>query len=126
MSVFKNMIKVEQYNGSQDVFTELAKLAREDNHDIFIPSDVVWKDGTPVGCFVVNLVPVLSGYLSTKKMFARDSVAAVNIIEQVVKRSTNSNKIIFPINHNSPFHPNMLALGYQEEKNHTYFFKKFL
>lgn len=126
MSVFDHMIKVEQFNGSQDVFSCLAKLAKEDNHDIFIPTDVVFKNGEPVGCFLVQQVPVLSGYFSTKKMFAKDSIAAVNTIEQIVKRTTGTGKIIFPINHNSPFHPVMLSLDYQEEKNHTYFFKKFL
>lgn len=126
MSVFNHMIKVEQFNGSQDTFTTLAGLAKEDNHDIFIPTDVIFKDGQPVGCFMVQMLPVLSGYFSTKKMFPRDSVASVNIMEQIVKRTTGSNKLIFPINLNSPFHPVMLSLDYQEEKNHTYFFKKFL
>lgn len=126
MSAFEHMIKVEQFNGSQDVFSTLAGLAKEDNHDIFIPTDVIWKNNQPVGCFLVQMIPVLSGYFSTKNMFAKDSLAAVNIMEQIVKRSTGANKVLFPINHNSPFHANMSSFDYQEEKNHTYFFKKFL
>lgn len=125
MSVFDHLVKVETFDGSKDTFAQLSELARSDSHDIFIPSDVVWKNGQPVGCFSVQMVPILAGYFSTKNMFARDSVVAVNIIEQIVKRTTGANKVFFPINHNSPFFKNMKTLGYSEEPNHTYFHKKF-
>lgn len=124
MSLFDHLVKVEAFNSSQEDFAKLTQLAQEDKHDIFVPTDVIWKNGQPVGCFLVQMVPMLSGYFSTKNMFARDSAMAVNTMEQIVKRTTGANKVTFPINHNSPFLEKMETLGYVKEANHTYFYKK--
>lgn len=125
MSLMDHLIKVDPFNGSKVVFDKLATLAKEDEHDIFIPTDVIMKNGEPVGCFRVQTIPIVAGYFATKKMFRRDSVAAFNIMEQVIRRSTGTDRMVVPINKNSPFHANMLALGYVEESNHTYFYKNF-
>lgn len=120
-----HLVKVNPFVGSKEEFDKLAALAKEDNHDIFIPTDVIYKSGEPVGCFRVQTIPIVAGYFATKKMFPRDSIAALNIMEQVIRRSTGTDRMVVPINKNSPFHSHMLTLGYSEEANHTYFYKNF-
>lgn len=125
MSLMEHLIKVDPFNGSKELFDKIVTLAKEDNHDIFVPTDVIMKNNEPVGMFRVQTIPIVAGYFATKKMFSRDSVAAFNIMEQVIRRSTGTDRMVVPINKNSPFHSNMIALGYTEEINHTYFYKNF-
>lgn len=130
MSLMEHLIRVDPFDSSnfeksKALCIALEKLALEDKHDIFVPTDVIMKNGEPVGCFRVQTIPIVAGYLATKKMFPRDSVAAFNIMEQVIRRTTGADRMVVPINKNSPFHSNMVALGYVEEANHTYFYKNF-
>lgn len=109
---------------SKDELERVQIIAREDNHDVINPTDLVVKNGEIVGYMSINNSPIIVGHFSTKKMHARDSFTLVNIAEHVVHRLGNHN-VIWPIGKDSPFHKYFVEMGYTKLANVDLFVKEF-
>src|SRR6185312_10504772 len=116
MSILEHFVKLQPYSNTQEEFAALAEAAREDGHALALPTDVMWKNGERVGTFSVQLTPVISAWFSTKKMLARDSMMAINTIEQVMYR-TGARGVYFPVKKSSPFYPHMEAMGFVSDSD---------
>lgn len=103
----------------------LIRLSATDNHPLVEnPTDVMWKNNEIVGAFSVQVMPIVAAWFS-KKMQARDSVSAINTMEQVLFRLGN-NKICVPVDTKSNFYPLMdNELKYIRKDNVTMFFKSY-
>lgn len=109
---------------SKDQLEEVQRIAREDDHDVVNPTDLVVKNGKIVGYLSIASSPIVIGHFSTATMKARDSFTLINIAEHVVQRMGSRN-VIWPIGKDSPFHPYFTEMGYKKLANVDLFVKEF-
>lgn len=117
----EHLPQVRPFSNSPEEFADLAELARAENHMMFEPTDVIWKNGLRLGLFKVESFPMVWAYFS-KRSLARDSAIAINIMEQTLFRQ-GARAIVVPVRGDSPFHEHMEGLGYRKDNNITYFYK---
>lgn len=110
---------------SKEEFDELAKLAKDDRHGLYMPTHVVRKNGTMVGYLSIGNpgAVIVFGWFSTKEMSSRESFHLVNTAEGIVT-GPKGNVICFPIPKDSPFHSNMESMGYKNAGEYTFFIKE--
>lgn len=108
----------------RDQFERIVQLAREDDHDVINPTDLVVKNGQIVGYMSIASTPVAIGHFSTKSMHARDSFNLIQVAEHIVHRMGSKN-MVWPIGKESPFHKYFVDMGYRKLANVDLFVKEF-
>jgi hypothetical protein len=119
-----NLPYLQAYSGTKEEFDILRELAREDNHAVFYPTEVIWKGGQRVGWFSVGAMPTVWAWMSTRRMKIRDSLQAINTVEAVCRR-TGSPGVFLPCDEKSPFFPYLEKIGYVDLGKFHFFFKPF-
>ena len=104
---------------------ELAALrdaAAADKHGTLLPTHIIWKNRKIAGCFSVARVPLVTTWLSTTDMHGRDTLIAVNAVENIVS-GLGGGLIVAPVQKDSPLFPVMERLGYSPCGEFTLFQK---
>ena len=114
--ILDHFIQLKPFSGNPDEYAQLAELTRKENHSMIQPTNTIWKNGQIVGCFGVSVVPIVSTFFSTQHMQARDSVQAINTMEQILFH-TGAKGIFVPLNINAPFYPLLEKMGYTKDDN---------
>jgi len=110
---------------TDEEFRELVELAKVDSHGVYCPTHVVVKGGERVGWFSVGSgIPIVFGWLSTKKVKPRESFMLINMVENQLQLS-GAQYVAFPVPKDSPFHPVMPTIGYESAGVYEFFVKKF-
>jgi hypothetical protein len=111
---------------SPEELKELHDKALADNHGIYFPTQVIWKNGEKVGYFSVGApgVPVVFAWLSTGgELTARDSFSLINAVESLCAAG-GARAVAFPVPEDSPFFPLMEEMGFKPAGKYTFFIKE--
>lgn len=98
---------------SQAEQDKLAKAAHEDGHVVIAPTHILEKEDEIVGYLSMGVVPTVLTWMSTSRVNARDSVAVLNLIENLVA-AQGQPLVCIPCWDQSPFHPFMEKFGYNK------------
>lgn len=91
----------------------LEKEADADGHIIVAPTHLVEKEGEIVGSISMGVVPMVLTWLSSTKVTARDSLAVLNVIENLAT-AQGQRALCIPCWEQSPFYPFMQKFGYNK------------
>jgi hypothetical protein len=98
--------------------------AKEDDHALFSPTDVIIKNGETIGALEINSTPTVFWWMHSKKSNIRDSIAAWQFYENILRRA-GAKHVVIPCPKGSPYYA-LLAnptSGYVELPNYTVFLK---
>lgn len=109
---------------TREELNRIACLAARDHHLLLAPSHAVIKGLDIVGHFSICNIPIMFAHLGMDEIKSRDSFNLVHVGEQIVEL-TGHRFVVCPISRNSPFHPIMPEMGYQEVMDVTLFKKDF-
>lgn len=102
--------------------SRLDAAAAADNHQVVAPTHLVERDGQIVG--YVGFGTLVNTWLRSDQVRPRDSLYLLNMVE-VVAQQGGSRELFLPVSPQSPFHPIMSKLGYQELGTATLTIKRF-
>lgn len=91
---------------------ELQRLAAEDNHSVWAPTDIMVKNGKVVGYLSIGAIPFVTCWFDTHECLPRDSFQAINIGENIAERLGHKD-ILLAVDPNSPFVPVMQSMEYR-------------
>jgi len=96
---------------NQEQLDALKVEAASDNHIPLYPTHLVKRGDDVVGYISFLATPVVSPWLHSKKVRARDSLSLLNIIENMAA-ARGCRTILMPCAEHSPFYPVMEKLGF--------------
>ncbi len=107
-------------------YSELCKLAKEDNHGVIVPTHLIVKNEQIAGYYSIGTPgkPVVMGWMSTKELKPRESFALLNTVENHICMNGGTGMIL-PIPRTSPFHPVMKSMGFVNGGPYDFFIKDF-
>jgi hypothetical protein len=92
----------------------LKAAAARENHDVVLPTHVVWQDGEMVGYGGIRPCALLTVWLSAEKVKARESFHLFNLAENLAVNLTHQPLLVVPCEQASPFYPLLRRFGYQQ------------
>ncbi len=93
----------------------LSKLAAADDHAVVFPTHVVERDHQMIGYLSVANVPTVLVWLDTHRANIRDSMACMNLYENMVA-GVGAPAVIIPCSEKSPFRSLVEQVGYLDLK----------
>lgn len=109
----------------QGEFEQLAKLAVKDKHGVYVPTHTIKRDDQLIGYFSIGSpgVPIVLAWLDTENVRPRESFMLINSVENHVSLN-GARSVAFPVPKDSPFHPLMPSMGYNNCGNYDFFVKQ--
>lgn len=91
-------------------------------HGVFLPTDVVMKNGEIVGAISMGSVPLIMAWMHSTKVSPRDTLQIWQTVEGVQRR-LGVPGIVIPCQKTSPFHPVMERMAYLNLGTYDLFYK---
>ncbi len=103
----------------------LIAAAQADGHTVILPSHVICRAGELQGYLSLGAATFIMPWFDTRKMKSRDTIQIINTAENVLRVSGRA-WALAPFPKDSPLHPMMTSLGYQNVGTYDLGLKKLL
>jgi len=116
----KDTIQLEPIATTEQL-SRLLQAAAGDQHWPLYPTHTILRGGEVAGCFSICAMPMVTAWLDTRKMRARDTHQAVNLALHIGHSFARGFPLVTHCPTDSPMFPFMKKFGFQPKLTTTLF-----